>query len=106
MENQSAINPSENVPVNSTPVSQPTIQPQTKVNLIAPILLTMLISAVVFGFGGYLLGKLTNKTNSFPITSPQNAETNKAIVSPASTIPSMSPTATTPSCKDVTGLNG
>lgn len=62
MENQPIVNLSETTPVNSTPISQSSIPPQTKTNLIRPVLLTLLVSGVVFGFGGYYLGK--NSPNS------------------------------------------
>lgn len=41
--------------------NQPTVQPsapiQTKTNLVVPILLTVLVCAIVFGFGGYSIGR-------------------------------------------------
>jgi hypothetical protein len=52
MENQTVINSS----VNPTPSSQQSTPQQPKTNIIMPILLTILISGVVFGFGGYYFG--------------------------------------------------
>lgn len=57
MENQPIINSSDTSSVN--PVSDiqvPALQ-QTKTNLIMPILVTLLVSGVIFGFGGYYVGK-------------------------------------------------
>lgn len=60
MENQPVTNPSEN----STLPSQPPVAVQTKTSLIVPILLTVLISAAVFGVGGYYFGKKSLPTNT------------------------------------------
>ena len=57
MKSQPNINPSETISVNSALVGQSPITQQTKTNRVWPIVLTILVSAVVFGFGGYYLGK-------------------------------------------------
>ena len=61
MESQPITNPSNASSVN-IPVNQSSFPPQTKTNLIMPVLLALLFSGVVFGFGGYYLGK--NSLNS------------------------------------------
>jgi len=63
MENQPIINPSDISSINP-PVNQPSIPPQIKSNLMMPILTTLLVSAVLFGVGGYYLGAQSSKTNS------------------------------------------
>lgn len=59
MENQSVASSPENNPVNPAPISQPSTPIQSKTSLFVPVLLTILISAVVFGLGGYYLGTRT-----------------------------------------------
>lgn len=67
MENHTITNPVETTPVNSAPVNQPPVT-QVKMNLLVPILSTILLSAVVFGLGGYFLGKQSINLNN---TDPQ-----------------------------------
>lgn len=57
MENQPFTNPSDISSTNSTRANQPSIPSQTKTNLMLPVLLTLLVSGVIFGFAGYYLGK-------------------------------------------------
>src|SRR3990167_7565819 len=64
MENQPTTNPSDISSPNSTVINQPLILPQTKTNLMMPILATLLVSAVLFGAGGYYLGTQSSKTSS------------------------------------------
>ncbi len=86
MENQPITNPSDISTTDPAVVNQPFTSPQTKTNFVMPILVTLLVGAVVFGFAGYYLGALSNLTNT-----PQQivTETNNAII-PSST-PTMSP---------------
>jgi hypothetical protein len=64
MENQPTTNLSDISSANPTVINQPPIPQQTKTNLMMPVLVTLLVSAVLFGFGGYYLGK----QNSMQIT--------------------------------------
>lgn len=71
MENQLFTN--SNVSNNPEPISQPVTPPHAKTNLVLlPILLTALISAVIFGIGGYYLGSRTLKVQetSLKVSSP------------------------------------
>lgn len=86
MENQQVANP--NVSVNPTPIVQQPVLVQKKSNLIMPILLTLVISGVVFGFGGYYFGEQSSSTQQ--IANNQNQQ-------PVSTIPEASPTQYVPS---------
>lgn len=61
--NQSDPNPQASQQL-SNPIGQ-SQTPQSKTNLLLPVLITLLISAVVFGFGGFYLGKkLSNTPNT------------------------------------------
>lgn len=80
MEDQSAVNPLEVTPANHVLVSQP-LTSSTKTNLIVPLLLTVLVSAIIFGFSGYYLGVKQNGVSNneqrllettIPTSSPQN----------------------------------
>lgn len=52
MENQPISN-SSNIPsINQLPVNQPVLPPQVKSNLMLPVLVTLLVSAFIFGVGG------------------------------------------------------
>lgn len=77
MENQPTTNPLGSTSVNSAPVSQSPVPAQVKTNLLVPILLTALVSAIVFGFGGYYFGTRTvtpqqymNQNQPVPTNSP------------------------------------
>lgn len=59
MESQKVTNP--NISVNLTPITQLPTFSQTKSNVLVPILLTLVVSGVIFGFGGYYFGSLTVK---------------------------------------------
>jgi hypothetical protein len=63
MENQSMTNFSETTPISSERIKQPPVHVQSKTNLIVPILLTILVSATVFGVGGYYYGKQSPVVN-------------------------------------------
>jgi hypothetical protein len=86
MENQlienSSYTPSVNIPsINQSPASS-----QPKTNLMISILLTLLVSGIVFGFGGFYLGK--QSASSSQITNyPQLVPTQMVSSSPTS-IPS------------------
>lgn len=85
MENQPILNPLETTPINSNsaPINQVPAPAYAKTNLLVPILLTLLVSAVVFGFGGYYLGK-HSPNNSQQYISNQNV--------PITNVPEASPT--------------
>lgn len=58
MENQPITSPSDIASPNpAAVVNQPSIPPQTKTNVMLPVLITFLVTAVLFGLGGYYLGK-------------------------------------------------
>lgn len=93
MENQPITNSPETIPVNSVPISQPTVPLQTKTKLVVPILSTILVCAVVFGLGGYYLGVKQNGVSNneqkpletvTPSPSTQNI-TNSPTVVPSTT---------------------
>ena len=69
MENQPITNPSDISSTNPIAVSQPPTQSQTKINVIVPVLVTLLVSAILFGFGGYYLGKTSSQPTE---NSPKN----------------------------------
>ncbi|KUK79758.1 MAG: hypothetical protein XD95_0146 [Microgenomates bacterium 39_7] len=71
MENQPDSNPQNSQHLNSASVN-PDISPEQKMSLLFPVLITLLISAVVFGLGGFYLGK-----KSFTVFNTQVSE-NKA----------------------------
>ena len=62
MENQPISHSSDISSTNPVLVSQLPIPPQTKTNLMIPILITILVSAAVFGVGGYYLGIRNNSS--------------------------------------------
>lgn len=66
MENQPITNPSDISSTDPTSVNQLPISPQTKTNLMMLVLVILLVSAVLFGFGGYYLGK------QYPVNQAQN----------------------------------
>lgn len=83
MENQRTNNVFDNSSTNPVIVIQPTVPPQTKTNLMMRILVTILLSGAVFGFGGYCLGKqsslpkpptLQSKTEVSPSPTSQSIE--------------------------------
>lgn len=57
MENQPINNPSDISSASPTLMNQSPLLSQTKTNLVMPVLGTLLMSAVIFGFGGYYFGK-------------------------------------------------
>jgi len=96
MENQPIINSSETASLNSAPIVQTSVPIETKTSFIVPIVLTVLLSAIVFGFGGYYLGirSLNTKidleniqTSPIPTLSPipSNSPTSIPTVSTSST---------------------
>ncbi len=74
MENQPTTNSHETAPVNSAPINQSPIPTQVKTNLLAPILSTVLVCAVVFGLGGYYIGKQFSNNVQQPVAN-QNQPT-------------------------------
>src|SRR3990167_8612274 len=57
MENQPVANTSDPPSADAVQVNQSPISPQTKANLTMPVLITFLVSSVLFGLGGYYFGK-------------------------------------------------
>ena len=57
MENQPVANTSNPPSADAVQVNQSPISPQTKANLTMPVLITFLVSSVLFGLGGYYFGK-------------------------------------------------
>jgi len=80
MENQPTTNPLEPTPTNLEPMNRISAPAYTQTRFFIPLLLTLLVSAVVFGFGGYYLGA----------TSLNNEESTENIQS--SPTPTLSPT--------------
>lgn len=64
MGNQPTISSSDTSPVDSRTVNPSPLQPQIKTNLMMPIFVTLLMSAVVFGFVGYYLGRQSSVTQT------------------------------------------
>lgn len=86
MENPTIPNPQNPQQLNNVPVEQ-NISPKQKTSLLIPVLITLLISAIVFGGGGYYFGKLSSVTQ--PVTqyeqpTPTPVAINEPNVSPIS----------------------
>lgn len=88
MENQPITNPLETTSVNSAPISQPPVPTQVKTNLLIPILLTFLVSAIVFGFSGYYLGTQNSRSTSLT----ENANVQPTPTTQSSLVNTTSPT--------------
>lgn len=81
MESQPNIVDQNTQPAGQNPVPQPTVLDKPKVNFVA-MLATGLVCSLVFGVGGYFLGKqssqsqkyLNDEQNQFPITSTPTPE--------------------------------
>lgn len=97
MENQPIINSSDTSPVNSAPATSAPAPQQTKTNLLIPILLTVLVSAAIFGYGGYYLGKQSDISQSQNLTNLNQSEITPS-VSSSQTSMAASPT---PSSSDL-----
>ncbi len=87
MENQPITNSLETTPVNSAPVNQSPVPTQIKTSLFIPVLSAVLVTAIVFGFGGYYFGTRTvapqqyvNQNQQVPATSPETT-----LIRPSST---------------------
>lgn len=92
MENQPIANPSENTPVDSIPISQPTAPTQFNTNLLVPILSSILLSGIVFGFGGYYLGVKQNSVannEQKPLETVTSTPQTQNIAASPTTIPSI-----------------
>lgn len=97
MENQPITNPSETTPISSAPVVQPSAPIQTKTNLVMPILLTVLVCAIIFGFGGYYIGKQSSIGQQ--LTS--GGQNTSGVILPSSPSPALTtPTSTTVNALD------
>jgi len=88
MENQPIINSPENGPVSSAPINQVSTPTYAKTSLLVPVLSTLLVSAIVFGFSGYYFGKYS-LNNSQQYINNQNV--------PVTNVPETSPTQYNPS---------
>lgn len=88
MENQPVTNPSDISSVTPSPINQPPIPPQTKTNLMMPVVITLLISAVIFGFGGYYFGKQSLTTQKVA----ENIQTSPTPTSSPVLSPTVAPT--------------
>jgi hypothetical protein len=103
MENQPIANSPETTLINSAPISQTPVTTQAKTNLLIPILTTALVSAIIFGLGGYYLGKQSlNNFQQSVNNQNQPVVTNIPEVSPTQYIPSPSITSTPISLKTYT----
>lgn len=82
MESQPIANSPETAPINSAPIIQPSTPVQTKTSLVVPILLTALICAVVFGLGGYFLGRsfLSNSQGDTIQSTPITTESSEKLL--------------------------
>lgn len=89
MENQTTINASDISSINQALDNRPSLPSQTKTNFVLPILLTVLVSASIFGFGGYYLGQRSNLNLSDNLISKKQL----SIVTP--TVPSETPATST-----------
>lgn len=97
MENQPITNSPETTPLNSVPINQVPTPPYTKTSLFVPILLTLLVSAVVFGFGGYYLGmkslntqEITKNIQNSPVPTLSATPSNNSTLIPTASAPSTS----------------
>ncbi|HEX6977508.1 MAG TPA: hypothetical protein VF185_04140 [Patescibacteria group bacterium] len=78
MENQSTTTHSKTPHLDQIPVEQSFQTLQTKSNLVVPILTTILISAIIFGLGGFYLGRRSlslQKTTTLANISPTSTPT-------------------------------
>ncbi len=83
MENQPTSNPQICQQPGSAPVEDDT-SPKQKTSLLFPVLITLLVSAIVFGIGGYYLG--INKTSTpLPNDSADNTTTTGQALQPSVT---------------------
>lgn len=88
MENQPDLNPQNSQQLDNTPVEQTPV-PRQKGILLIPILVIFLLSASVFGFGGYLLGRQsvgysTYQEDQLDSTPSSNVSQQARVVSPSS----------------------
>jgi hypothetical protein len=86
MENQPITSPSGISSTNSE-LAQPSIPPQTKTNLVMPIVLTLLVSGVIFGFGGYYLGKQQSNSQTYSVKQPIPSPSTQEIITTISPSP-------------------
>lgn len=89
MENYPTTNHSDTFSTKSTEFAQSTVPSQTKVNTITPLLIIFLVSAVLFGFSGYYLGKqssstkkIVDTTQALPVPSPLTEPQSSPIITP------------------------
>ncbi len=85
MESKSATPTSEVFPTNQLMANHSSSPWQTKTNLILPILATLLMSAALFGFGGYYLGKQSYTSQSQNFTDKNPTELIPTVVSSSPT---------------------
>ncbi len=85
MENKPLSDSSDTFSANPVLASQPLAFVQPKSNLLLPLTLTLLTSAIIFGFGGYYLGKQTKTQQN--TTQIINSASISPVPSPLSTLP-------------------
>lgn len=91
MENQTIENPQNAQQVNNAPVEQ-TLASRQKMSLLLPVLLTFLISAIVFGLGGYYVGsQLSSKSLTNENTIVATPTPNSQVVNSLTPIESLEP---------------
>lgn len=87
MENQPITNSSDISQANPILVNPSPVSPPTKANLLMPVFLTFLVSATIFGFGGYYLGKQSPNTQKVA----ENIQTKPSSTSSPSPSPTPAP---------------
>lgn len=95
MENQPIVNSSETAPINSAPINQAPTPVYVKTSLFVPILLTLLVSAIVFGFSGYYLGMQNSKSTAMT----ENTDIQPTLTTQSNVTTTPSPTITSPTEK-------
>lgn len=97
-------------PGTPTPYPQPELKP--KKNNLLSLLISILVTAIISGAVGFVLGKQSNKTNSFSMTDTGGTDPSSPTATPlpsASDIsptmmPEFTPSPALPGCKDIDGL--
>jgi hypothetical protein len=92
MENQSIIDSPETTSVNSAPIVQPSAPIQTKTSLVVPILFAVLVSAIVFGVGGYYFGTQKKSSTSLSPNTQVSYSPQPTAIPSVSPIPTEIPT--------------
>ena len=82
MENQPISNQKDFQQLNNNPIEQ-NISPKKQASLLFPVLITLLISAIVFGFGGYYYGSSVNQVSNLETESISITDSRSNIPSPS-----------------------